>query len=144
MNTTIRVLVVDDLPHWAEVIRSFAQLYACDMRQATNLSAAIKQVAHWQPHIILLDLHMPRDAWQPIPSLQKKYGPAQKTLAFCEQITSHPKLQDVRVVITSVEDQSEQKEAGLAAGAHAFYTKSDFTVELFADLLNQAAAPTPP
>lgn len=136
---TTRVLIVDDLPHWADVIRGYSHLYDCEVRHATNLTAALKDVARWRPQIILLDLHMPRDAWQPKSGLKRKYGPAQKSLAFCEQVTSHPELQDVLVVITSVEDQSEQKAAGLAAGAFAFYTKAEFNVESFAALLEKGS-----
>lgn len=135
---TYRLLVVDDMPQWAETIRQFATLFPCHVRHATNLTAALQTVARWQPHVILLDLHMPRDDWQPVAAMRQKYRPNQKTLAFCEQVTTHPKLQDIIVVITSVEDQAEQQEAAVAAGAHHFYTKAEFTVNHLYDLLRQA------
>ncbi len=135
---TIRVLVVDDLLYWADSIRKYSLLYDCEIRHAVNFPAAIKEVRRWRPQIILLDLHMPPDDWKPEESLKQVYGPARKSLAFCKQITSHPKLQEVLVIITSVENQTEHLEAGLAAGAFAFYTKPDFSVEVFGGLMAEA------
>ena len=135
---TVRVLVVDDLIHWADSIKKYSLLYNCEVHHAVNFPAAIKDVRQWRPQLILLDLHMPSDSWQPEATLKMAYGPARKSLAFCKQITSHPQLQDVIVVITSVENQAEHMQAGVEAGAFAFYTKPDFTVDIFEALLAEA------
>lgn len=137
---TWRVLVVDDLPVWADTITHFATLFDCEVRLATTLSAAARDLARWQPHLIILDLHMPRDSWQPTPQLREKYGPHQKSLAFCEQVTSHPKLSDVIVAVATVEEQPEQQVLARQAGAHYFYNKADFTVAHFEDLLARTHA----
>jgi len=126
-----RVLVVDDLPVWADNVRAFAEMHRCGFRLATDLSAAVRELARWRPHLIILDLHMPRDPWQPIPELRDKYNPNQKTLAFCEQVTSHPQLSHILVAVVSVEQQLEQQELACKAGAHFFYNKGQFSINKF-------------
>ncbi len=138
-----RVLVVDDLPTWGDGVMSMAELLQCEVRAVTNLQDAVRELAHWQPQLIILDLHMPRDEWEPEPLLRLKYKPNQKTLAFCEQVTTHPLLQHVVVAMVSVENQREQQALALEAGAHFFYTKGDFGVERFEFLLSQLAAKIP-
>jgi CheY-like chemotaxis protein len=132
-----RVLVVDDLPVWADNVRAYAEMHGCEYRLATDLSAAVRELARWRPHLIILDLHMPRDPWEPILELRGKYKPNQKTLAFCEQVTSHPQLSHILVAVVSVEQQLEQQELACKAGAHFFYNKGEFSVHKFEFLLNQ-------
>lgn len=135
-----RVLVVDDLPVWANQMRDYGRLFPCEVRHAARLAAAAQELARWRPHLIILDLHMPRDPWQPIDKLQGKYPPDQKTLAFCEQVVTHPKLKHILIIFTSVEEQPEQQARTQQAGAAGFYTKGDFSVSLFGRVLQQAAA----
>ena len=80
---------------------------------------------------------MPHDPWQPIAALQGKYPPDQKTLAFCEQVVSHPRLKDIFVIFSSVEEQPEQKALTRQAGAADFFSKGEFSVALFARVLQR-------
>lgn len=132
-----RILIIDDLPVWATVIRDMAALLQSEVSLATNLSVAMRMLNNWEPHLILLDMHMPRDKWEPLAALQEKYDPSLKTLAFCEQITSDPKWSQVMVVMTSVEEQSRLQELASTAGAHAFFTKDDFNGQKLQELLRQ-------
>ena len=142
-GTPWHVLVVDDMAIWANTIRHFSTLFNCEVRHASRLTAAVQELARWKPHLIILDLHMPRDPWQPIPELQGKYAPDQKTLAFCEQVTSHPKLAHILVTITSVEQQPEQQAIAISAGAHHFFTKGEFDVDKFTSLLVEVSQRNP-
>jgi CheY-like chemotaxis protein len=142
-GTPWRVLVVDDMAIWANTIRHFSSLFNCEVRHASRLTAAVQELTRWKPQLIILDLHMPRDPWQPIPALQGKYAPDQKTLAFCEQVTTHPKLAHVLVTITSVEQQPEQQANAMSAGAHYFFTKGDFDVDKFTSLLVEVSQRNP-
>lgn len=142
-----RILVVDDLPVWGESVQAMAAMLDCDVHVATNLNAAVRELGNWSPHLILLDLHMPWDAWEPLPSLRRKYKPNQRTLAFCEQVTTEPTLNHIVIVIVSVENQIEHQEKAFHAGAHRFYTKGEFTTQQLEDLLKQMHTiyiPTPP
>ncbi len=142
-GTPWRILVVDDMSIWANTIRHFSTLFNCEVRHAARLTAAVQELARWKPHLIILDLHMPRDSWQPTTSLQGKYAPDQKTLAFCEQVIAHPKLSNILVTITSVEEQAEQQAIAMSAGAHHFFTKGEFGVEQFSTLLIEVAQRNP-
>lgn len=132
-----RVLVVDDLPVWANQMRDYGRLFPCEVHHAARLSAAAQELARWQPHLIILDFHMPRDPWQPIEALQVKYPPDQKPLAFCEQVVTHPKLKNILVIFSSVEEQPEQQALTRQAGAAGFFTKGEFSVALFARVLQR-------
>ncbi len=132
-----RVLVVDDLPRWGEIIRDMSSVLNCKVHVATNLRAAVRELAQWQPHLILLDLHMPWESWDPLPQFSQKYPPSQKTLAFCDQVTSEPSLKHILVVMVSVENQIVHQEQAAKAGAHTFYTKGEFSVDYLQGLLTQ-------
>lgn len=137
-----RILVVDDRPEFGPVVAGYAEGFTVQLRQATDLSAAIREVARWRPHLIILDLHMPRDdKWEPLAHLNAKYDPTQKSLAFCEQVTSHPQLRSILVAVVSVEDQPAQIQLAHQAGARAFFTKGkNFGVEELEELLEEVSA----
>ena len=63
-------------------IRHFSSLFNCEVRHASRLTAAVQELARWKPQLIILDLHMPRDPWQPVPALQGKYAPDKKHSLF--------------------------------------------------------------
>ncbi|MCB8944807.1 MAG: response regulator [Ardenticatenaceae bacterium] len=135
-----RILVVDDLPRWGETIQDMAHLLHCQVRVVTNLQAAVRELMNWSPHLILLDLHMPWESWEPLPELNQKYTPDQKALAFCEQVTTSPPLKHILVVIVSVESQPIHQERAALAGAHRYFTKGEFKIEQFQSLLDQLEA----
>ncbi len=132
-----RILVVDDLPIWADSVKLWASSFNCQVRLATNLQSAVRELVRWSPHLILLDLHMPWDAWQPMPSIGHKYRMDQRSLAFCEQVRSEPSLSHIIIVITSVESQIEHQQMAFHAGAHRYFNKGDFSVQHLEDLLDQ-------
>ncbi len=45
MQLPWRVLVVDDLPTWGDSVSSMAGLFDCELRVATNLGAAVRELA---------------------------------------------------------------------------------------------------
>jgi CheY-like chemotaxis protein len=53
-----RVLVVDDEPEFREVVAEYLAGKGFDAREAASGEEAIKRVAEFQPHIVLLDLMM--------------------------------------------------------------------------------------
>ncbi len=138
----LRVLVVDDLYKFYSEVKRFAALLDCETRLATNLTVASRELEQWTPHIILLDLHLPSDRWEPPPELRHKYEPTQKALAFCQQVTASPRFQDVRVFFVSVDRQARHMELARQAGAHGFLRKSHFTMEVFERLLTRVRAPS--
>jgi len=53
-----RILVVDDEPEFREVVAEYLAGKGFDAREAASGEEAIKRVAEFQPHIVLLDLMM--------------------------------------------------------------------------------------
>jgi CheY-like chemotaxis protein len=122
-----RVLIIDDRVKFADGVRDMAHLYGCETRTALKLSTAIPLLTHWLPHLVVLDLHMPADDWEPKPALRARYNLTQRSLAFCEQLTTHSRFQNVVVCIVSVDCQAEQVERAKQAGAHRFWSKDRLT-----------------
>ncbi|HEX3052150.1 MAG TPA: hypothetical protein VHP83_15935 [Aggregatilineaceae bacterium] len=136
-----RVLIVDDRPAFAAEVRRIASLFNCNLVAVPDLIGAIRVIRRMPPHLILLDLHLPSDdEWEPSPELQKKYDPTQKSLAFCEIVTTHPTLSSITICVVSVDNQPAQMETVKQAGAHAFCLKSDFNVDFFEKLLQHIAS----
>lgn len=130
-----RVLVVDDLPRWAEVVLDYSNMLPCDIRHVSSLMTAAQTLKTWKPQLILLDLHMPRDDWKPQDTLRHKYLVDQKTLAFCDQVVNSAESEETMVVIVSVEKQEVEQQKALVAGAFRFYTKESFHLGELEDLL---------
>jgi CheY-like chemotaxis protein len=139
-----RILVVDDRFKFGETVRDIASLFNCNTRIALSLQSAVQHLAHWNPHLVLLDLHLPPDEWEPVPALRTKYDPTQRSLALCEQITAHPRFQHVTVCFVTVDNQREQRLLAQQAGAHGFWTKSEFGAEALEHLLCRVEAVNTP
>jgi CheY-like chemotaxis protein len=136
MERVWNILVIDDMPQLAGLVEKYSKLidYNCQFRWASTLSRAEHEINLRQPHLIVLDLHMPGDTWKPSPVLAKEFG-ALTTLAFCKRIVTDPKLTKIAVVLVSVDDQV--RDLGKKAGAHGFYNKYDFTLERFEGILQK-------
>jgi CheY-like chemotaxis protein len=132
-----RILVVDDLPMWEETIRIMAKPLGAEVRAAANLSLALREVSRWDPHLVLLDLHMPRDSWVPQKKLLEKYGRTLPTLAFCELVTTTPQLNHIKVILTSVESKGILKRLARQASAHGFCPKGELNFNKLKELLGE-------
>jgi CheY-like chemotaxis protein len=135
-----RILVVDDRVQFVNGVRDMAVLIDCDVKAAFSLKTAAEELtneklAHWTPHLILLDLHLPSRGWKPHAVLRDQYDPTLYALAFCRQVRAHPRLKNVVVCIVTVDDQQEQREMARQAGAHAFYLKDGFHYDTLETLL---------
>ncbi|MFM2128796.1 MAG: hypothetical protein RL477_342 [Pseudomonadota bacterium] len=59
MTSRKKILVVDDSPDVAEVLRNFAERLGYDTRMATSAKAAKDLFREFQPDIVVLDVVMP-------------------------------------------------------------------------------------
>ncbi len=55
-----RVLVVDDEPDFVELLREFLTAKGYDVSSAQNGEEALRKVKEERPHLILLDVRMPK------------------------------------------------------------------------------------
>ncbi len=86
--TTERVLIVEDDPHLLKFVEDALKIAEYEVRSAGDGEEALAVLARWRPHVILLDLNMPRmDGWE-----------------FCATRLSRGELASIPVVIMSSPD----------------------------------------
>src|SRR6202165_325810 len=124
------ILVVDDNPNNAHIIRDYLEAQGYPITVAYNGDEALKAFEEVKPSLVLLDVMMPgRDGWQ-----------------VCRDIKQHPTLgRNVRVVMVTALDDWVNKRQALQTGGDDFVekrfglAKPDRTVERNIKLL----VPTP-
>lgn len=102
------ILVVDDNPDNAHIIRDYLEARGYPITVAYNGDDALKAFEEVKPSLVLLDVMMPgRDGWQ-----------------VCREIKSHPTLgRNVRVVMVTALDDWVNKRQALQTGADDFVEK---------------------
>jgi CheY-like chemotaxis protein len=76
LPTPCRVLVVDDHPDSAESLAKVLEMHGHEARFLTNAILVEGLVADFKPHVLLLDIAMPRiDGWTLARTLRKHYPP---------------------------------------------------------------------
>jgi CheY-like chemotaxis protein len=125
-----QILVVDDNPDNAHIIRDYLEARGYPITVAYNGDEALKAFAEVKPSLVLLDVMMPgRDGWQ-----------------VCREMKQHPTLgRSVRVVMVTALDDWVNKRQALQTGADDFVekpfelSKLASTVERNVKLLTPAA-----
>jgi DNA-binding response OmpR family regulator len=102
------ILVVDDNPDNAHIIRDYLEARGYPITVAYNGDDALKAFEEVKPALVLLDVMMPgRDGWQ-----------------VCREIKQHPTLgRNVRVVMVTALDDWVNKRQALETGADDFVEK---------------------
>ena len=102
------ILVVDDNPDNAHIIRDYLEAQGYPITVAYNGDDALKAFEQVKPALVLLDVMMPgRDGWQ-----------------VCRDIKQHPTLgRNVRVVMVTALDDWVNKRQALQTGADDFVEK---------------------
>jgi CheY-like chemotaxis protein len=117
-----RILVVDDDQRFYDLIARYLEGFdfPCEAHWAASLSEADGKLHDWRPHLILLDLQMPKDDWIFDTTERNKYAKGLRTLAFCETIVKE--YPNTIVAIVSV---GEIPQAAKECQAHRCYQKID-------------------
>jgi two-component system, chemotaxis family, sensor histidine kinase and response regulator WspE len=112
MSKKIRVLVVDDSALMRKLIPQVLQRDPSIEVVGTAMDGAIglKKIDELHPHVVTLDIDMPRMDGIELVSL----------------ITKDPNLKSVPVMIVSYKDRDEDRQRGLEAGAAYYLTKGSF------------------
>ena len=102
------ILVVDDNPDNANIIRDYLEARGYPITVAYNGDDALKAFEEVKPALVLLDVMMPgRDGWQ-----------------VCREIKEHPTLgRSVRVVMVTALDDWVNKRQALQTGADDYVEK---------------------
>ena len=107
-NAHPQILVVDDNPDNANIIRDYLESRGYPITVAYNGDDALKAFGEVKPSLVLLDVMMPgRDGWQ-----------------VCREMKQHPTLgKRVRIVMVTALDDWVNKRQALQTGADDFVEK---------------------
>lgn len=112
-----RILVVEDEPAWAELLRAWFEIAGYkNVEYADTGTKAIEMAVQVPPDCILLDLVLPD----------------QSGLEVCQKLRAMPLLRGVPVILFT--QHSKEKVLGLQSGADYFVSKTEKPHELLATL----------
>lgn len=114
MNTTKKILVVDDDPYILMSLEFLMKKNGFDVMVARNGTEALEIVEKQVPDIVLLDIMMPDvDGY-----------------AICKHIKSSKKLKEAKVVFMSAKSKETDIQKGYDLGASLYVTKPFSTRQL--------------
>ncbi|MGH9902831.1 MAG: response regulator transcription factor [Pyrinomonadaceae bacterium] len=130
MNQQPRILVVDDEPQLARVLRTGLKTHGYDVRVAADGLSALETFGDWHPDLVVTDLAMPN----------------LDGLELCRRLRE---LSPLPIIVLSVRGEEKMKVEALDAGADDYVTKPFGMDELLARVRAQlrraqvsAAAPS--
>lgn len=102
-----RILVVDDDPYIKKLLKKAFDNNTYDIEYASDGFEAGKKIMTFNPHIVILDLYMPR----------------MSGFDVCKLIKQDPQTSHIKIIAISGAEENENKTAILNAGADLFLPK---------------------
>lgn len=109
-----RILIVDDTPEAAELLEAYLANEDYDLRIANDGEQTLREVADWQPDLILLDIMMPRLSG----------------FEVCKRVRANPATREVAILMITALDQASDIEKAVDAGTDDFLSKPINRTEL--------------
>lgn len=113
MNSKPRILIVDDEPQIARVLRTGLNAHGYDTRVAADGVSALETFGDWKPDLIVTDLAMPN----------------MDGLHLCRKLRE---ISQIPIIVLSVRGEEQTKIQALDAGADDYVTKPFGIGELLA------------
>jgi two-component system KDP operon response regulator KdpE len=113
VNRQPRILIVDDEPQLARVLRTGLKTHGYDVRVAADGVSALETFGDWPPDLVVTDLAMPN----------------MDGLALCRRLRE---LSPLPIIVLSVRGEEKTKVEALDAGADDYVTKPFGMDELLA------------
>ena len=114
METTLRVLVVDDEPDVLMLCRVNLELAGHEVIEATNGEAGLELALRECPDVVVLDVMLPR----------------MDGISVLETLANDELTRDVPVILLTAKTQLEDRRAGWRAGCSEYLTKPFSPVDL--------------
>src|SRR5437588_10665337 len=102
-----RILIADDNPQGVELLEAYLADSGYELRTAADGDETLREVAAWQPDLILLDIMMPRISG----------------FEVCKRLRADPATQDIAVLMVTALDQPGDVERAVEAGTDDFLSK---------------------
>jgi DNA-binding response OmpR family regulator len=121
-----RVLIADDEPNIVTALEFLLQKNGYEVRVAANGEDALGQLDAFKPHLVLLDVMMPRVSGYEV----------------CQRMRSELRWQGIKIVMLSAKGREVEVNKGMSLGADLYVTKPFSSTELVAtigELLSGAA-----
>lgn len=123
-NSDISVLLIDDHQVVRDGLRNSLQLDGFNViGEAASKSEAFAQIAHKNPHVIIVDLNLPD-------------GSGLEVIAWARRVSP-----TVGIVVLTLNDDDANLLASLQAGANAYVLKSDPVKEVVLAVLHSYESP---
>ncbi len=111
-----KVLIAEDEPNIVASLEFLLRQSDYEVRVARDGEEALRLVSSFAPHLVLLDVMMPRTSG----------------LEVCRRIRGNPEWRNVKVMMLSAKGRDSDIDEGLALGADAYVTKPFSTKALLA------------
>ena len=125
MNQQPRILIVDDEPQIARVLRTGLKTHGYDVRVASDGISALETFNDWRPDLVVTDLAMPN----------------LDGLELCRRLRA---ISQLPIIVLSVRGEEKTKVEALDAGADDYVTKPFGIDELLARVRAQLRRATMP
>ena len=102
-----KILVVDDEPNIVRSLTFVLNKEGYDVSTAGDGEQAMTMIRASKPHLLILDVMMP-----------KKGG-----YDVCSEVKSDPQLQDIHVMMLTAKGHEGDREIGLSQGADEYFSK---------------------
>lgn len=113
-----KILIVDDEPNIVISLEFLINQAGYEYQTAHNGQDALRQVAEFQPDLILLDVMMPKI----------------NGFEVCRRVRENPDWQDIKIVMLTAKGREVEVTKGLALGADTYVIKPFSTKELMAEI----------
>ena len=102
-----QILIVDDSPTEAHVLKGMLEKHGFEVETAENGTEGIERAKELKPDLILMDVVMP----------------GLNGFQATRQLTKDPQTKDIPVIIVTTKDQETDRVWGMRQGARDFLTK---------------------
>ena len=116
MAETRRVLIADDEPNIVTSLEYLMRRAGYDVRVAKDGEDALALVESFHPHLVLLDVMMPRCNGYDV----------------CQRMRERPEWRDIRILMLSAKGRDAEVSKGISLGADSYITKPFANKELMA------------
>ncbi|HEY7152533.1 MAG TPA: response regulator [Gemmataceae bacterium] len=106
-EATPRVLIADDDPLGAELLEAYLSDSDYELRTASDGEQTLQLVASWRPHLILLDVMMPRISG----------------FEVCKRLRADDATRDIAILMITALDQPSDVDRAVDAGTDDFLSK---------------------
>ncbi len=107
VTTPPRILIADDNAQNVELLDAYLAEGDWDVRTAADGEETLRLVRDWRPHVILLDIMMPKISG----------------FEVCKRLRADPATRDIAVLMVTGLDQPSDIDKAVEAGAEDFMTK---------------------